>query len=64
KPRRRQPVDPALAARAREAAEHLTGAAARVASGRIEIFFESETRLEEIVESLERLALQSDSPGD
>lgn len=64
KPRRRQPVDPALAARAREAAERVTGAAARVASGRIEIFFESETRLEEIVESLERLSLQSDPPGD
>jgi ParB family chromosome partitioning protein len=53
KPRRAQPVDPALAARAREACERLTGAGARVAHGRIEIFWESETQLEEIVETLE-----------
>lgn len=53
KPRRAQPVDPALAARAREACERLTGAGARVGHGRIEIFWESETQLEEIVESLE-----------
>ncbi|MGH3007461.1 MAG: hypothetical protein ACRDOS_16420, partial [Gaiellaceae bacterium] len=53
KPRRAQPVDPSLAARAREACERLTGAGARVAQGRIEIFWESETQLEEIVEALE-----------
>jgi ParB family chromosome partitioning protein len=53
KPRRTQPVDPALASRAREACERLTGASARVASGRIEIFWESETQLEEIVEAFE-----------
>lgn len=64
KPRRRQPVDPALVARAREAVESLTGAPVRLAAGRIEIFFESETRLEEIVEAFERLSLQSDAPGD
>jgi ParB family chromosome partitioning protein len=64
KPRRSQPVNPALAARAREAAEQLTGASAKVASGRIEIFFESETELGEIVEALERLSLQSARSGD
>jgi ParB family transcriptional regulator, chromosome partitioning protein len=53
KPRRAQPVDPALAARARQACERLTGAGTRVANGRIEIFWESETQLEEIVEALE-----------
>jgi ParB family transcriptional regulator, chromosome partitioning protein len=53
KPRRAQPVDPALAARARQACERLTAAEARVAHGRIEIFWESETQLEEIVEALE-----------
>jgi hypothetical protein len=53
KPRRAQSVDPALAARARQACERLTGAGARVVHGRIEIFWESETQLEEIVEALE-----------
>ena len=53
KPRRAQPVDPVLATRARELCERLTGASARVALGRIEIFWESETQLEEIVEALE-----------
>jgi ParB family chromosome partitioning protein len=56
KPRRVQPVNPALAARAREVCERLTGASARVAVGRIEIFWESETQLEEIVEGLESAA--------
>ena len=53
KPRKTAPVSPALAARARAATELLTGASARVTAGRIEIFFESETGLEEIVEALE-----------
>jgi ParB family chromosome partitioning protein len=53
KSRRAPPVDPALAARARQACERLTGAGARVAHGRIEIFWESEMQLEEIVEALE-----------
>lgn len=64
KPRRRQPVDPALAARTRAAVERLTGASSRIGHGRIEIFFDGETRLEEIVEALERVSLQSDPPGD
>jgi ParB family transcriptional regulator, chromosome partitioning protein len=56
KPRRTQPISPALSARARDACERLTGASARVATGRIEIFWESETQLEEIVEGLESAA--------
>jgi ParB family chromosome partitioning protein len=53
KPRKRAPVDPALAARARQALERLTGAAIRVTEKRIEIAFASEEELEEIVEGLE-----------
>jgi ParB family chromosome partitioning protein len=55
KPRRKTSVDPALAARAREAAERLTGFKARVGKDRLEIPFEDETQLAELVESLESL---------
>jgi ParB family chromosome partitioning protein len=54
KPRRKTSVDPALAARAREAAERLTGFKTRVGKDRLEIPFGDETELEELVESLER----------
>jgi ParB family transcriptional regulator, chromosome partitioning protein len=64
KPRRRQPADPAVAARARDALRRITGADAKVASGRIELYFESEVELEEIVEALERASLQSPGAGD
>jgi hypothetical protein len=64
KARRRQPVDPALAERARGALRRLTGADAKVASGRIELYFETELELEEMVESLERASLQSSGAGD
>jgi ParB family chromosome partitioning protein len=64
KPRRRQPVDLAVAARARDALRRITGADAKVASGRIELYFESEVELEEIVEALERASLQSPGAGD
>ena len=53
KPRKRAPVDPALAARARQALERLTGAAIRVTEKRIEVAFASEEELEDIVEGLE-----------
>jgi ParB family chromosome partitioning protein len=55
KPRRKRtiPVDPALAERARAAAERLTGREVRVASGRIEVHFADETELAELVEALE-----------
>jgi ParB family chromosome partitioning protein len=56
RPRRAQPVDPALAERARAAAERLTGLPARVTGGRLEVRFGDEHGLEELVESLERFA--------
>jgi ParB family transcriptional regulator, chromosome partitioning protein len=55
KPRRKTSVDPALAARAREAAERLTGFKARVGKDRLEIPFGDEAELEELVEALERV---------
>jgi ParB family transcriptional regulator, chromosome partitioning protein len=64
KPRRRQPVDPVLAERAREAVRTLTGVDAKVASGRIELYFETELELEEVVEAFERASLQSPGAGD
>jgi ParB family chromosome partitioning protein len=64
KPRRRQPVDPALAERARGALRTLTGVEAKVAAGRIELYFEDEVELEEMVEALERASLQSPRAGD
>jgi ParB family chromosome partitioning protein len=64
KPRRRQPVDPAVASRARDAIRRITGADAKVASGRIEVYFESDVELEEIAEALERASLQSAGAGD
>ena len=64
KPRRRQPVDPSLAGRARDALRRLTGAEAKVAAGRIELYFADEVELEEMVEALERASLQSPGAGD
>jgi ParB family transcriptional regulator, chromosome partitioning protein len=55
KPRvRATPVDPALAARVRDALHRLTGFHAKVASGRVELVFADEHELEEIAEALER----------
>jgi ParB family transcriptional regulator, chromosome partitioning protein len=56
KPRKVPRVDPALAERARKAAERATGFRTRIASGRLEIAFSDETELEELVEALERLS--------
>ncbi|HLX19648.1 MAG TPA: ParB/RepB/Spo0J family partition protein [Gaiellaceae bacterium] len=54
KPRvRATPVDPALAARVRDALARLTGFHAKVTSGRIEIVFADEHELAEIAEALE-----------
>jgi ParB family chromosome partitioning protein len=64
KPRRHQLVDPALAERARGALRRLTGADAKVAPGRIELYFATELELEEMVEALERASLQSSGAGD
>ena len=54
KPRiRATPVDPALAARVRDALEHLTGFRAKVSSARVELAFEDEHELAELAEALE-----------
>ena len=52
---RSAPVDPALAERARHAAERLTGLPARVSAGKLELHFGDETRLAELVETLESI---------
>jgi ParB family transcriptional regulator, chromosome partitioning protein len=57
KPRRKGVlVDPALANRARSAAERLTGLGARVRQGKLEIAFADEHELAELVEVLEAAA--------
>ena len=56
KPRRKAPVDPALAARARDAIKQLTGFEARVGTDRVEVEFRDEHELEELIEALERAA--------
>jgi ParB family chromosome partitioning protein len=52
---RAAPVDPALAERARTAAQRLTGLPSRVSAGKLELHFGDETGLAELVESLEAL---------
>src|SRR5262249_53233074 len=49
-------IDPALAARAKAAADRITGFSSRIAAGRLEIPFADEAELEELVEALERAA--------
>jgi ParB family transcriptional regulator, chromosome partitioning protein len=57
KPRARAaPIDPAIAARVRDALEQLTGFHAKVGSGRVELAFADEHELAELAESLERAA--------
>ena len=53
RPRRATQVDPALAERARTAAERVTGMKARVSAGTLAIHFGDETGLAELVEALE-----------
>ena len=55
RPRSSPQLDPALAERARGAAERLTGLPARISAGKLEIHFGEELRLEELVEVLESL---------
>jgi ParB family transcriptional regulator, chromosome partitioning protein len=55
RPRVSARVDPALAERARLAAEHVTGMPARVSGGKLELHFGNEVKLEELVETLESL---------
>jgi ParB family chromosome partitioning protein len=59
KPRRAQPVSPALAQRVQAAAHLVAGVPVRVAAGRVELYFESETQLEEIAEALEAAAARN-----
>lgn len=56
RPRRAASVDPALADRARSAAQRLTGMRARVAGDSLHIAFGDETGLAELVEVLESVA--------
>jgi hypothetical protein len=56
RPRKRQPVSPALAERVRVAVRAITGSSAKVTVGRIEIPFGDETELAEVAEALERAA--------
>jgi ParB family transcriptional regulator, chromosome partitioning protein len=57
KPRRQAArLDPALVARAKTAADRLSGFSSRVSRGKLEIPFADETELEELVEALERAA--------
>ena len=49
-------VDPALAERARTAAQRLTGLPAGVSGGKLEVHFGDETGLAELVEVLESMA--------
>jgi ParB family transcriptional regulator, chromosome partitioning protein len=53
RPRRVSLIDPELADRARAAAEVLTGLPSRIADGKLQIRFEDETKLAELVETLE-----------
>jgi ParB family chromosome partitioning protein len=56
RPRRAAAVDPALAKRARTAAELVLGRPVRIRPNRIEVDFAGDTGLEELVEVLERLS--------
>ena len=56
RPRKISLVDPALADRARAAAELLTGLPSRIADGKLQIRFDDETKLAELVETLEATA--------
>jgi ParB family chromosome partitioning protein len=53
RPRKISLIDPVLADRARAAAELLTGLPARISDGKLSIRFEDETKLAELVETLE-----------
>ena len=55
RPRAASRIDPALAERARTAAEHVTGLKARVSAGKLELLFGDEVGLEELAETLEAL---------
>ena len=58
------PIDPALSARVRGAAERLTGMPVRLARGRLEIQFTDEYELAELAEALERYAPDARGSGN
>jgi ParB family chromosome partitioning protein len=55
KPRKKTPVDPALARRVKDGLQRLTGLETRVATGRVELSYADEHELEELADRLERL---------
>jgi ParB family chromosome partitioning protein len=55
KPRKKTPVDPALARRVKDGLQRLTGLETRVATGRVELSYADEHDLEELADRLERL---------
>jgi ParB family chromosome partitioning protein len=57
------PIDPALSARVRGAAERLTGMPVRLTRGRLEIQFADEYELAELAEALERYAPDARGSG-
>jgi ParB family chromosome partitioning protein len=64
KPRRQHVrLDPDLVARAKAAADRLTGFSSRIARGRLEIAFSDETELAELVEALEQASLAVEQTG-
>jgi ParB family chromosome partitioning protein len=58
------PIDPALSARVRGAAERLTGMPVRLTRGRLEIQFADEYELAELAEALERYAPDARGSGN
>jgi ParB family chromosome partitioning protein len=55
KPRTKSPVDPVLAQRVRRGLERLTGLDVRVAVGKVELAYDDEYDLEQLVEALDRI---------
>ena len=64
RPRRACLFDPALAERATKAAERLTGLPAKVKDRTLQISFEDETRLAELVEALESVSSNGNEPEE
>ena len=56
RPRRASLLDPALVDRATSAAERLTGMPCRIAGGKLQVRFDDDVKLEELVEALEAVA--------
>jgi ParB-like chromosome segregation protein Spo0J len=57
KPRTKSTADPVVAAKIRDGLKRLTGLETRVAPGKVELQWNTETDLENLVEALERLGL-------